>query len=590
MDLDQGGTPRNWFRNYLGPSIGWTPGPQNNVLNVRIGGSFPIDLSIDTVLVNVASPVTLTLPSTLSSPAGATAVPGTYIQASITIADIGGFAGGSNITIVPAAGDQIKGLGSNVIGTNFGSVTLKPESATRQWTPVYNALTPVNQWWINAKDFGATGNGVTDDTTAIQNAINSAASAGGGEIILPIGTYVISATLNITTSHVRLVGFGADALHANSGTIVGSATTLKWIGATSSTTPIVLVATPIGSAYQIVDSGVQGIGFDGGTAAGIGLQVLSVTGGRFENLFVAHVTNAAYWLGCRQIAQITSDVPAVADCQFISCYWNLIANVGERSANGFYLTGDGIADNGGNVNFCQFRACAGYVYNAASFLLDNCDNCLFQGCGGFVNGSGFQFDLHGLNGATSVGADSNTFVGCSWAVTGGFRIQGTDAGWTAATVQNYILSLDVGNGSPFPTLGTGASFIAPTSWGVNNQPPTWTPTLTALSGTITAYTVNHAHYRYVGKTVYFSANITVTTNGSGSGSLRLTLPGNGYDFVNSGGHFGTSYAFPGHNETSGGMLIASVASPTSIDIRKYDNSYPVTSGDTFTINGWYIID
>jgi hypothetical protein len=439
--------------------------------------------------------------------------------------------------------------------------------------------------------FGAKGDGVTNDVTAIQNTINTLASLGGGNVIFGPGTYAIGSTINVTTSYVQLVGVGADGLHPGSGMVVGSATTLKWIGATSSTTPMVLVATPIGSTYQIVNSGVQGIGFDGGTAAGIGLQVLSVVSGRFESLFVAHVTNAAYWLGVRQVAQITSDAPAVSECQFIRCAWNLIANVGERSANGFYLTGDGIADNGGNVNFCQFRSCVGYVYNGANFLLDNCDNCVFQDCHGFVNGgSGFMFDLHGTNGTTSVGADSNTFIGCSWAQTGGFRIQGTDAGWTQPPTMNYILSLDVGNGSPFPTLGTGASFIGPTSWGVNNFPPTWTPALTPTSGAITSFTVLAAHYRFVGKTVYFSVNITVTNNGTGAGALRLTLPPNGYDLVHSGGHFGSSYCFPGRNETSGVMLIASIATTTSINITKYDNTYPVASGDTFTINGWYIID
>ena len=45
---------------------------------------------------------------------------------------------------------------------------------------------------ISVKDFGAVGDGVTDDTTAIQNAIDYAASLGGGIVKLPSGNYLIS--------------------------------------------------------------------------------------------------------------------------------------------------------------------------------------------------------------------------------------------------------------------------------------------------------------------------------------------------------------------------------------------------------------
>lgn len=41
-------------------------------------------------------------------------------------------------------------------------------------------------------DFGAEGDGVTNDTSAIQAAINAAATAGGGIVLIPEGTYIIS--------------------------------------------------------------------------------------------------------------------------------------------------------------------------------------------------------------------------------------------------------------------------------------------------------------------------------------------------------------------------------------------------------------
>src|SRR4051812_42530912 len=43
----------------------------------------------------------------------------------------------------------------------------------------------------NVKDFGAIGNGVADDTLAIQSAIDAAHAAGGGSVYVPNGTYIV---------------------------------------------------------------------------------------------------------------------------------------------------------------------------------------------------------------------------------------------------------------------------------------------------------------------------------------------------------------------------------------------------------------
>ena len=50
----------------------------------------------------------------------------------------------------------------------------------------------IDSTYANAKDFGAVGDGVTDDTSAIQAAIDAVSAKGGGTVFLPDGNYLVS--------------------------------------------------------------------------------------------------------------------------------------------------------------------------------------------------------------------------------------------------------------------------------------------------------------------------------------------------------------------------------------------------------------
>jgi hypothetical protein len=76
---------------------------------------------------------------------------------------------------------------------------------------------PVLNWiprsdWINVKtEFGAKGDGSTDDTAAIQSALNSLSDTGdtAGTLYFPPGTYKITDTLTMTNKPFStLVGHG----------------------------------------------------------------------------------------------------------------------------------------------------------------------------------------------------------------------------------------------------------------------------------------------------------------------------------------------------------------------------------------------
>jgi hypothetical protein len=58
--------------------------------------------------------------------------------------------------------------------------------------------------------YGATGNGSTDDTTAIQAALNAAVAASGGAVYFPAGTYKITSALTVPNTYngLRICGAG----------------------------------------------------------------------------------------------------------------------------------------------------------------------------------------------------------------------------------------------------------------------------------------------------------------------------------------------------------------------------------------------
>lgn len=67
---------------------------------------------------------------------------------------------------------------------------------------------------VSVKDFGAVGDGVTDDTAAIQATIDYAASITGASVYLPRGVYRTTSTLTLSAVGATLVGDGSARISA----------------------------------------------------------------------------------------------------------------------------------------------------------------------------------------------------------------------------------------------------------------------------------------------------------------------------------------------------------------------------------------
>lgn len=106
----------------------------------------------------------------------------------------------------------------------------------------------------NVKLYGATGDGVTDDTVGIQAAITAATAAGGGIVFVPSGTYVISAAL-VLGDGVRLIGDG-DSYNGTGGS-VGKGTVIDNDG---TTTPAIRINGATGYGFEIAYMHILGNG------------------------------------------------------------------------------------------------------------------------------------------------------------------------------------------------------------------------------------------------------------------------------------------------------------------------------------------
>ena len=89
---------------------------------------------------------------------------------------------------------------SSSAAPSLGQQLIATSSTTAEWQGIST---------FNVVDYGATGNGTTDDTTAIQDTVDAAGQ--NDSVFFPKGTYLITDTIDITSNGVHLQGVATEA-------------------------------------------------------------------------------------------------------------------------------------------------------------------------------------------------------------------------------------------------------------------------------------------------------------------------------------------------------------------------------------------
>jgi hypothetical protein len=257
---------------------------------------------------------------------------------------------------------------------------------------------------INVLDFGAVGDGVTDDTIAIQTAIN-AAQQHGGHVFIPAGTYRVSSLTISGSFTLRGAGINATTLLS----ILGTAQPMLQIRLTGGTQydrhrPVEI--------EQLTLQGNKNDAAGDNVTHGVDFQV-ATTNPRYDFVFFRNVqvnqfpgngVNGISWQGA---------------ASFINCsmYNNKYYCVATNSCLDWTFSGCDFGEAGQHC--VLLSGCSGFVFNGGGIYSSQGDGVLLYGAStnnthnSFI---GVSIDNNGKNGVTyNVNSNTNnSFVGCNF--------------------------------------------------------------------------------------------------------------------------------------------------------------------------------
>ncbi len=263
--------------------------------------------------------------------------------------------------------------------STFTSIAPIPERSNATpdlWNSRYSAIDAnfaalstylVNNAVFNVMDlpYGAKGDGTTDDTTAIQSAINAAAavsSVSGALVTFPAAQFRVTSTL-VVPAHVRLAGAGQLATqllwHGTSGFCIKLGNTA---GALSYGTGVSFLSVIIANTaahgilcYGVTDCHLRDVYIEGvsGTTATIGVEVdganISAFFIQFSNVHCNHV-----WKGFVHTTSGSVQPTQVVGINCAAFCDNTTGSMGiDVQTVGGVGCGDGVTYIGGNMESCK---------------------------------------------------------------------------------------------------------------------------------------------------------------------------------------------------------------------------------------------
>lgn len=110
--------------------------------------------------------------------------------------------------------------------------------------------------------------------------------------------------------------------------------------------------------------------------------------------------------------------------------------------------------------------------------------------------------------------------------------------------------------------------------------PLWIPTVSSSVGTITTATAQ-ARFKRIGRTALWWVRVSITTNGTGAGAVRFTLPAGFAPAVN------ISMLGSGRENAATGFLLRVYGDATFGYINKFDDTYLGADGYVMDVGGMY---
>lgn len=526
----------------------------------------------------------------------------------------------------PATGDAVQNVYTVLESLNTATDAVEATVAT---------LDTKLDGWVSVKDFGAVGDGVADDTAAIQAAVNFAiTSAAGRTVYVPAGKYKLTSQINInngmslvgespqstkaaggigggTWFHIahtgkgfnvaNTVGYFTDVRFSHLGTYrTQPASTSGW-APTAHDFDFNIAGAPDVNFFDVfllnptkgisVNSGGGRVNFDmvRGQPMEVGIDIQ-------EAYDVCKFHNIHFWpfwsdttpVHTYMLANLNGIKMGRCDNPMLTNIFTIFAHTGIRLYQNAYGATSKI-----HVANADFDAGIHGIYvdsTVTNGVSGQFSNITFQGYDGSTNSIGLR--LAGTSSVLSFSSLKPSFCGAN-----GIRVDGSNnivtisdatilyydrysGGFPAVEVANTN-RVSFGQKPYMVTTGTGGKYGGAGRISVDEWRD-FTPNFYASTGALSTIFASFGLYKVVDDTVYVKASLRVNNNGSGSASIHMSVPVGSPTFPSVG--CGREIALFGKT-----LNVQVTQAVGHVIIVNYDNTYPAANGAWMDVDFSYTI-